>query len=177
MDPPRRQKIRRRAANSRRAAHIAAVLARHGMGSLARAAGSLRRARHDDTVERPITAARYAAVASELGVAFVRLAHALSLRADLFSADERAAPLRHAAREIDPEAMRDARRNRCRGARLMVGDLLHRVHHAGCGAPTAAMSSSPSARGGRHRARFDILRPAARLLACAPRCGVDIVAR
>jgi NTE family protein len=178
MDSPRRRTIRRRAANSRRAAQIARVLARHGMGSLAQAAGALRRTRQDDVNERPITAARYAGVASELGVTFVRLAHALSMRADLFAPDERAALAAAASQpdEIVPDAARDALAEQL-GAearhQLVVSDL------APLRSGTTTMSYAAALLDGREvvvtirrpgvaaaiERDLGILRPAARLLA------------
>jgi NTE family protein len=161
------------------------------MGSLARAAGSLRRTRNDDVIERPITAVRYAAVASELGVAFVRLAHALSMRADLFAPHERAAlaAATTSLEEIDADAVRDALAEQL-GAEarrhLVVGDLA--LLRSG---PTT-LSYAAALVDGRNvvvtirrpgvaaaiQRDLDILRPAARLLArrATLSARVDIVA-
>ncbi len=191
MDSPRRRTIRRRAANSRRAAQIARVLARHGMGSLAQAAGSLRRTRQDDVAERPITAVRYAGVASELGVTFVRMAHALSMRADLFAPDERAALAASvtAPDVIDSDAVHDALAEQL-GAevrhQLVVGELTLLQSGPTTVSYTAALLDGrevvvtirrPGVAAVVER-DLDILRPAARLLArrATWSARVDVVA-
>lgn len=151
----------------------------------------MRRARHDDGVDRPITAQRYAAVASELGVAFVRLAHTLSVRADLFAPDERAALAAAASPDgdIDSETVSDALAEQL-GAEarhhLEIGDLQLLIS-----GPTS-LSYSASLSDGRDvvvtirrpgvaaviARDLDILRPAARLLArrATLAARVDIVA-